>query len=60
LATAAVRRGYRPDDVREWHTDTLLGPFRLDSSWRQTGYAPVAVRWREGRWRLAAEPTLEC
>jgi hypothetical protein len=49
LATEAVERGYRPDDVRGWHTDTLLGPFRLDSSWRRTGYSPVAVQWRHGR-----------
>jgi ABC-type branched-subunit amino acid transport system substrate-binding protein len=60
LATEAVERGYRPDDVRAWHTDTLLGPFRLDSSWRQTGYSPVAVQWRHGRRWVAAEPTREC
>jgi ABC-type branched-subunit amino acid transport system substrate-binding protein len=60
LATEAVERGYGPDDVREWDTDTLLGPFRLDSSWRQTGYSPVAVQWRHGRRWVAAEPTREC
>jgi hypothetical protein len=49
LASEAAARGYRPDEVRSWRTDTLLGPFRLDSSWRQTGYAPVAVQWRRGR-----------
>jgi ABC-type branched-subunit amino acid transport system substrate-binding protein len=60
LAAAAVGRDYRPDEVREWHTDTLLGPFRLDSSWRQTGYSPVAVRWRQGARHVAAEPRLKC
>lgn len=59
LAAEAVGRGYRPDDLREWRTDTLLGPFRLDSSWRQTGYSPVAVRWRRGARHVEAEPTLE-
>jgi ABC-type branched-subunit amino acid transport system substrate-binding protein len=56
LAGEAAARGYRPDEVRRWRTDTLLGPFRLDSSWRQTGYAPVAVQWRRGRRVVAAEP----
>jgi len=56
LAGEAAARGYRPDEVRRWRTDTLLGPFRLDSSWRQTGYAPVAVQWRRGRRVVAADP----
>jgi hypothetical protein len=34
----------------------LLGPFRLDGSWRQAGYVPVAVQWRRGRRVLATEP----
>jgi ABC-type branched-subunit amino acid transport system substrate-binding protein len=59
LAGEAAARGYRSDEVRRWRTDTLLGPFRLDSSWRQTGYAPVAVQWRRGRRVVAAEPPLE-
>jgi ABC-type branched-subunit amino acid transport system substrate-binding protein len=49
LAAEAAAHDYGPDEVRRWRTDTLLGPFRLDSSWRQTGYAPVAVQWRRGR-----------
>jgi len=60
LASEAVERSYRPDDVRQWHTDTLLGPFRLDSSWRQTGYTPVVVQWRQGTRQVAAGPTLQC
>jgi hypothetical protein len=56
LAAEAAARGYAPDDVRGWHTDTLLGPFRLDSTWKQAGYVPVAVQWRRGRRVLAAEP----
>ena len=56
LAGEAAARGYRPDELRGWRTETLLGPFRLDISWRQTGYAPVAVQWRRGRRVVAAEP----
>jgi ABC-type branched-subunit amino acid transport system substrate-binding protein len=57
LAAEAAARGYGPDEVRRWRTDTLLGPFRLDSSSRQMGYAPVAVQWRRGRRVVvAAEP----
>jgi len=59
LAGEAAARGYCPDEVRRWRTDTLLGPFRLDSSWRQTGYAPVAVQWRRGRRVVVAEPPPE-
>ena len=43
--------------TRRWQGDTLLGPFRLESSWRQAGYVRVAVQWRRGRGVLAAEPT---
>jgi ABC-type branched-subunit amino acid transport system substrate-binding protein len=53
LAAEAVARGYGADDVREWKAGTLLGPFRLDSSWRQAGHVPVAVQWRRGRRVLA-------
>jgi ABC-type branched-subunit amino acid transport system substrate-binding protein len=57
LAGEAAAHGYRPDEVRRWRPDTLLGPFRLDRSWRQTGYTPVAVQWRRGRRVVvAAEP----
>jgi ABC-type branched-subunit amino acid transport system substrate-binding protein len=56
LAAEALARGYGADDVREWRADTLLGPFRLDSSWRQGGYVPVAVQWRRGKRVLATEP----
>jgi branched-chain amino acid transport system substrate-binding protein len=49
LATTAVARGYGPGDVERWRTDTLLGGFHLDRSWRQIGYTPIAVRWRRGR-----------
>jgi ABC-type branched-subunit amino acid transport system substrate-binding protein len=57
LAGEAAAHGYRPDEVRRWRPDTLLGPFRLDSSWCQTGYTPVAVQWRRGRRVVvAAEP----
>ena len=56
LAAAAAARGYGADDTRGWRADTLLGPFRLDSSWRQAGHVPVAVQWRRGRRVLAAEP----
>ncbi|MGH9286850.1 MAG: hypothetical protein ACRD0V_00910 [Acidimicrobiales bacterium] len=55
LAAEALARGYRADDVREWRTDTLLGPFRLDRSWRQAGYVPVAVRWHRGKRVLVTE-----
>jgi branched-chain amino acid transport system substrate-binding protein len=56
LAAEAAARGYGADDVRGWHADTLLGPFRLDRSWRQAGYVPVAVQWRRGKRVLAFEP----
>lgn len=56
LAAEAVARGYGADEVRAWQADTLLGPFRLDSSWRQAGYFPVAVQWHRGRRVLATEP----
>jgi ABC-type branched-subunit amino acid transport system substrate-binding protein len=49
LAAEAAARDYGPDQVRRWRTSTLLGPFALDGSWRQTGYTPLAVRWRGGR-----------
>ncbi|MGH9231325.1 MAG: ABC transporter substrate-binding protein [Acidimicrobiales bacterium] len=49
LAITTVARGYDPSDIQHWRTDTLLGPFRLDGSWQQTGYTPPAVRWRGGR-----------
>ena len=60
LAAEAAAHGYRPDEVWRWRTDTLLGPFRLDGSWRQTGYAPVAVQWRRGRRVVVAESSPEC
>ena len=60
LAGEAVARGYRPDEVQRWRADTLLGPFRLDSSWRQTGYAPVAIQWRRGKRVVVAEPPPPC
>jgi branched-chain amino acid transport system substrate-binding protein len=56
LAAEAAARDYGADEVRRWQADTLLGPFRLDGSWRQAGYVPVAVQWRRGRRVLAAEP----
>jgi hypothetical protein len=56
LAAEAVARGYGADQVRGWQADTLLGPFRLDGSWRQAGYVPAAVQWRRGRRVLAAGP----
>jgi branched-chain amino acid transport system substrate-binding protein len=56
LAAEASARGYGADEVRRWQADSLLGPFRLDGSWRQAGYVPVAVQWRRGRRVLAAEP----
>ncbi|MGH9248038.1 MAG: ABC transporter substrate-binding protein [Acidimicrobiales bacterium] len=56
LAAEAAARGYGADEVREWRAETLLGPFRLDSSWRQAGYLPVAVQWRRGKRVLATEP----
>ncbi|HYZ99190.1 MAG TPA: ABC transporter substrate-binding protein [Acidimicrobiales bacterium] len=56
LATEATARGYGADDLPRWRTDTLLGPFRLDRTWRQTGYTPSAVRWRGGRREPAAGP----
>jgi branched-chain amino acid transport system substrate-binding protein len=58
LAAGAAARGYGADDVRGWQADTLLGPFRLDSSWRQAGHVPVAVQWRRGKRVLATEPRL--
>jgi ABC-type branched-subunit amino acid transport system substrate-binding protein len=57
LAAEAAARGYGADDVRGWQVDTLLGPFRLDRSWRQTGHVPVAVHCR-GKRVLATEPGL--
>ncbi len=57
LAVDAAARGYGADEVREWRAETLLGPFRLDSSWRQAGYLPVAVQWRRGKRVLATEPS---
>jgi ABC-type branched-subunit amino acid transport system substrate-binding protein len=56
LAAEASARGYGADEVRRWQADSLMGPFRLDGSWRQAGYVPVAVQWRRGRRVLAAEP----
>jgi ABC-type branched-subunit amino acid transport system substrate-binding protein len=56
LAAEAAARGYGAAQVREWQADTLLGPFRLDGSWRQVGYVPVAVQWCRGKRVLAAEP----
>jgi ABC-type branched-subunit amino acid transport system substrate-binding protein len=56
LAATAVTRGYGPGDVERWRTDTLLGRFRLDRSWRQAGYTPIAVRWRGGRRVPASTP----
>jgi ABC-type branched-subunit amino acid transport system substrate-binding protein len=56
LAAEAAARGYGADEVRGWQADTLLGPFRLDTSWRQAGHVPVAVQWRRGRRVPAAEP----
>jgi ABC-type branched-subunit amino acid transport system substrate-binding protein len=58
LAAKAAARDYGADDVRGWKADTLLGPFRLDSSWRQAGHVPVAVEWRRGKRLLATEPGL--
>jgi len=55
LAAEALARATRADDVREWRADTLLGPFRLDRSWRQAGYVPVAVQWRRGKRVLLTE-----
>jgi len=49
LAAEATRRGLGADDVRRWHTTTLLGGFALDSSWQQVGYTPAVVQWRHGR-----------
>jgi ABC-type branched-subunit amino acid transport system substrate-binding protein len=56
LAFEAHRRGYGPADIRRWRTSSLLGPFRLDRSWRQAGHAPATVQWRDGRRVLAADP----
>jgi hypothetical protein len=58
LATEAALRRYGADDVRTWQATTLLGPFRLDSRWRQVGHVPVAVQWRGGERVLATEPTV--
>lgn len=49
LGAEAARRDYGTREVSAWHTTTLLGPFRLDPSWRQVGYRPVLVRWEGGR-----------
>jgi ABC-type branched-subunit amino acid transport system substrate-binding protein len=54
LAAEATTRDYGPDQVRRWRTSTLLGPFALDRSWRQTGYTPLAVQWRSGQREPAA------
>ena len=56
LGAEAAARGYGAAQVRGWQADTLLGPFRLNSSWRQVGYVPAAVQWCRGRRVLAAEP----
>jgi ABC-type branched-subunit amino acid transport system substrate-binding protein len=56
LAAEAAARGYGADEVRGWQANTLLGPFRLDTAWRQAGHVPVAVQWRRGRRVPAAEP----
>lgn len=49
LTTEALGRGYGWAEVHGWTTSTMLGPFSLDATWRQVGYVPVAVGWREGR-----------
>lgn len=54
LALEAHRRGDERPDVRRWRTSSLLGPFRLDGSWRQSGYVPALVEWRDGRQVLVA------
>lgn len=56
LALEAHRRGRRLAGIHRWHTSSLLGPFRLDPSWRQVGHVPGTVQWRDGQRVLAAEP----
>lgn len=48
LAAEATRRGIGVEDMTRWRTTTLLGPFELDPAWRQVGYTPSVIQWREG------------
>ncbi len=49
LAADAHRRDLSPDEIRQWHTGTLLGAFALDDQWRQTGHAVATMQWRHGQ-----------
>ena len=48
LAAEAHRRGYERNQIRRWRSETLIGPFALDQSWRQVGHAALTIRWRGG------------
>ena len=60
LALEAHRRGYGAADIQGWRTSSLLGPFRLDGSWRQIGHVPATVQWRDRRRIVVAEGPRPC
>jgi hypothetical protein len=51
LAAEAYRRQFGLDDIRNWHTTSLYGPFALDSRWRQIAHRVTLVEWRNGEQR---------